>query len=108
MIIGMYLSMPFVSAALKKFDPKTIWQATIVFALLAFLLPFITTVLAMNGIQNVNIQSCLGFSGGVYGIYIILGYLTKKGLFKKYSSNKLSTYVGIYWKLGACWYIHFL
>ena len=26
----------------------------------------------------------------------------------KYSSNKLSTYVGIYWKLGVCWYISFL
>ena len=89
MIIGMYLSIPFVSAALERFDPKTIYQATIVFTLLAFLLPFITTVMAMHGIQNVNIQYCLGFSGGVYGIYIILGYLIKKGLFKKYSSGKL-------------------
>lgn len=90
MIIGMYLSMPFVSSALHHFEAKTINQATIVFALLAFLLPFITTVLAMNGIENVNIQYCLGFSGGVYGIYIILGYLVKKDLFKKHSSKKLA------------------
>ena len=90
MIIGMYLSMPFVSSALSHFDPKTIYQATIVFTLLAFLLPFVTTVLAMHGIENVNIQYCLGFSGGVYGIYIILGYLVKKNLFKKYSSSKLA------------------
>ena len=89
MIIGMYLSMPFVSSALEKFDPKTIYQAAIVFTLLAFLLPFITVVLAMHGIQNVNIQYCLGFSGGVYGIYIIIGYLTKKDLFKKYSSKSM-------------------
>jgi surface polysaccharide O-acyltransferase-like enzyme len=89
MIIGMYLSMPFVSSALNQFKPETIKQATIVFTLLAFLLPFVTTVLAIHGIQNVNIQYCLGFSGGVYGIYIILGYLIKKDLFKKYSSNKL-------------------
>lgn len=89
MIIGMYLSMPFVSSALHHFNPKTIYQATITFTLLAFLLPFITTVLAMHGIQNVNIQYCLGFSGGIYGIYIILGYLVKKELFKKYSSNKM-------------------
>jgi surface polysaccharide O-acyltransferase-like enzyme len=89
MIIGMYLSMPFVSAALEKFKAETIWQATIVFSLLAFLLPFVTTILAMHGIENVNIQYCLGFSGGIYGIYIIIVYLTKKGLFKKYSSNKL-------------------
>ena len=89
MIIGMYLSMPFVSNALEHFKPETIYQAMIVFTLLAFLLPFVTTVLAMHGIENVNIQYCLGFSGGVYGIYIVLGYLVKKDLFKKYSSNKL-------------------
>ncbi|WP_407422531.1 acyltransferase [Methanobrevibacter sp.] len=89
MIIGMYLSMPFVSSALEKFDTKTIWNATIAFSLLAFLLPFITTVMAMQGIQNVNIQYCLGFSGGIYGIYIILGYLVKKGQFKNISSGKL-------------------
>ena len=89
MIIGMYLSMPFVSAALERFDHNTIWQATIVFSLLAFILPFITLVLDMHGIQNVNIQFCLGFSGGIYGIYIILGYLVKKGQFKHFNSVKL-------------------
>jgi surface polysaccharide O-acyltransferase-like enzyme len=89
MIIGMYLSMPFVASALEKFDTETIWQATITFTLLAFLLPFVTLVLDMNGIQNVNIQYCLGFSGGVYGIYIILGYLVKKGKFKDISNMKL-------------------
>ena len=72
MIIGMYLSMPFVSSALE---------------------PFITVILSMHGIQNVNIQYCLGFSGGVYGIYIILGYLVKKGLFKKYSSKLMGLIV---------------
>ena len=89
MIIGMYLSMPFVSAAVERFKSATIWQATIVFTFLAFLLPFITLVLDMHGIKNVNIQYCLGFSGGVYGIYIILGYLVKKGQFKHYDSIKL-------------------
>ena len=89
MIIGMYLSMPFVSNALERFNSDTIWQATIVFSLLAFLLPFITIVLSMHGIENVNIQYCLGFSGGIYGIYIILGYLVKKGQFKHYDSIKL-------------------
>ena len=87
MIIGMYLSMPFVSSALKHFDAKTINRAAIVFSLLAFLLPFVTLVLDMHGIKNVTIQYCLGFSGGVYGIYIILGYLVKQNLFKKYSSK---------------------
>lgn len=89
MIIGMYLSIPFVSTAIKQFDTDTIWNATIVFTLIAFLLPFLTTLLSMNGIKSVNIQYCLGFSGGVYGIYIILGYLIKKGKFKNIPSYQL-------------------
>lgn len=87
MIIGMYLSMPFVAAALKNFEDRTILQATIVFAILAFCLPFISLLFDMEGIQNVAIQYCLGFSGGIYGIYIILGYLVKKGMFKNISSK---------------------
>lgn len=88
MIIGMYLSMPFVASALNNFKPETINQATIVFSLLAFAIPFITLLFDMQGIKGISIQFSLGFSGGVYGIYIILGYLVKKGMFKKYSTNK--------------------
>ncbi|MBQ6218580.1 MAG: acyltransferase family protein [Romboutsia sp.] len=89
MIIGMYLSMPFVSNAIRSFDKKTIFQATIIFTLLAFCLPFISTILDMEGIKIMAIQYCLGFSGGIYGVYIILGYLVKKGMFKEVSSKLL-------------------
>ena len=89
MIIGMYLSMPFVTAALKHFDRDTIFKASVVFSLLAFALPFITVLCEMNGINGITLQYCLGFSGGIYGIYIILGYLVKKGQFKNISSSKL-------------------
>ena len=89
MIIGMYLSMPFVASALKHFDKITIFQAMLVFTVLAFIMPFISTILDINGIKNVSLQYCLGFSGGVYGIYILIGYLVKKDMFKKISSYKL-------------------
>ncbi|MEE1129784.1 MAG: acyltransferase [Methanobrevibacter sp.] len=89
MIIGMYLSIPFVTAALKHFDVKTINNATLIFAILAFVVPFVSLLFDMFGVKDVNVQYSLGFSGGVYGIYIILGYLVKKGYFKKYSSSKL-------------------
>lgn len=94
MIIGMYLSIPFVAVALKHFDDRSILQATLVFSLLAFCLPFISLLCDMHGIQNVTIQYCLGFSGGIYGIYIILGYLIKKNMFKQISS-RIWTYVSI-------------
>lgn len=85
MIIGMYLSIPFVASALKHFDEKTIFQALIVFSLLAFVMPFISTLCEIEGIKNISLQYSLGFSGGIYGIYIILGYLVKKGMFKNIS-----------------------
>jgi len=97
MIIGMYLSLPFVSAALEKFNEKTILQATAVFSLLAFMLPFISLLCDMHGIQNVTIQYCLGFSGGIYGVYIILGYLNKKEMFKGISSKLLGLVAIISW-----------
>ena len=90
MIIGMYISIPFVASALKHFDDKTILQALSVFAVMAFIMPFVTTLLDIEGIKNVSLQYSLGFSGGVYGIYIIIGYLVKKGMFKKISSSKLA------------------
>ena len=88
MIIGMYLSMPFAASAIKNYNTKTIHSALILFSILAFVVPFITLLLDMQGIKNVSIQFSLGFSGGVYGIYIILGYLVKKGFYKKYSSRR--------------------
>ena len=90
MIIGMYLSIPFVASALKHFDERTIFQALIVFSLLAFVMPFISTLCEIEGIKNISLQYSLGFSGGVYGIYIILGYLVKKGMFKNISKIMLT------------------
>ena len=89
MIIGMYLSIPFVASALKHFDDKIVFQALLVFSFLAFVMPFITAFCEIENIKNVAIQYSLGFSGGVYGIYIILGYLVKKGMFKNIARYKL-------------------
>ena len=52
-------------------------------------MPFITTLCDINGISGVTIQYSLGFSGGVYGIYLILGYLVKKGEFKRIPTYQL-------------------
>ncbi len=87
MIIGMYLSLPFVSEAIKRFDDKIILQATLIFSVLAFIVPFISLLCDMQGFGVINIQYSLGFSGGIYGVYIILGYLVKKEMFRSISSK---------------------
>lgn len=86
MILGMYLLLPLVANALATIQMKTV------------LIPFGLLAMLFLGIPSVNIMcNCLGFSiggtiissgfsGGVYGIYIIGGYLIKRGLLKKVSS----------------------
>lgn len=91
MIIGMYLSLPFAANALKDYDNKLISQIALVFTIIAFCVPFITTLVDMAGIHNITLQISMGFSGGVYGIYMILGYLVKKDTFKFISSKLLAT-----------------
>jgi surface polysaccharide O-acyltransferase-like enzyme len=39
--------------------------------------------------EQIDLQMSLGFSGGAYGLYFIMGYLVKKGIFKKINSHLL-------------------
>lgn len=86
MIIGMYILIPFVANALKEYDTKTILKPLIFFAVLVYLAPFLISLVKFYGIKGLSVQISLGFSGGVYGIYMVLGYLIKKDFLKKITS----------------------
>ena len=85
MIIGIYLFIPFITIILKKFDFKTIKLPLIITTIYFFLLPTINLVLGVYGL-NVTSNIDLFFSGGIYGIYVILGYYLNNGLLKKVKS----------------------
>jgi len=93
MIIGMYILIPFVANALKEYDLDVIIKPTVFFAILVYLLPFIISILKFNGIKGLSVELSLGFSGGTYGLYLIMGYLIKKGYFKKIKTHLLSLIV---------------
>ena len=101
MIIGIYITIPFVASAVQNFNEKTILQVTSIFIILAFIIPLITTLLEMHGIKNMNLESDLGFSGGIYGVYIILGYLIKKGVFKEISEYTLGIVATVSFMCGV-------
>ena len=82
MILGMYILIPMVGMALQKFDIKYLLFPIIVFSAYSFGYPFLNMVSSILGMP-LSLQFSLGFSGGVYGLYIIYGYLIKKGTFKK-------------------------
>lgn len=76
MIIGMYISVPFLARIVKSFSIKSLFPSiSIVFAI-SFLLPTFNIVLSILGINlgYLNSQLSLTFAGGVYGLYIVLGY----------------------------------
>lgn len=93
MIIGMYILIPFVANALKDYDLNVIIKPTVFFAIVIYLLPFIISILKINGFKDLSVELSLGFSGGVYGLYIIMGYIIKKGYFKKVKTHLLSLIV---------------
>ena len=83
MILAMYVFIPFVANALQKYDLSVIVKPTFCFAIVTFLIPFIMSLLKFHGITDYSPELFLGFSGGAFGIYMIMGYIIKKGYFKR-------------------------
>lgn len=86
MIIGIYILIPFIANAIKDYDVETLIKPVIFFSVFVYLAPFVMEILIMNGFQHIFLQIWIAFSGGEYGLYLIIGYLIKKGYFKKYKS----------------------
>lgn len=68
-ILGIYLTMPFLSLALKKENNKELWLTVFLFFIIN---GFITNILALF---NVKLYETLAVQLGGYVIYVILGYL---------------------------------
>lgn len=92
MILGMYISLPFVSVILKRFHWK-IWIIPLaIVAAYSFGTPTINVILNAFGHTTVSNGIDLSFLGGIYGTYLIFGYMVYKessvNLIKKYSLKK--------------------
>lgn len=88
-ILGLYLFIPFVAIALKRMDKKLLVVPVLIGFAYLFVVPVMNVLLDMSGAEKVSGQLTLEFSGGVYGIYLIIGYLVKKEGFKKIRSTVL-------------------
>lgn len=84
MILGMYLAIPFIAKIIKTFSIKTIKIPMIIVFINAVVLPSANEVFKIWKLQVGQMIINLSFLGGVYGLYIILGYYIKDGLLKKY------------------------
>lgn len=89
MIIGMYLLFPYVANALQSLDYRKLKLPLLFFSMYSFGYPLINMLSQLYTGEAMSFQLSLGFSGGWYGIYFVIGYILKKGAFKKISTKVL-------------------
>lgn len=79
MILGIYISLPFISKALRGFKSLAILAAMAVFSFYIFAVPTANTILPVY-VSNIALapQLSLDFSGGAYGLFFITGYMFRK------------------------------
>ncbi len=75
MIIGVYLTLPFVALAVQAVRPHALIPVLVVSALCCIGLPSVNIVLETIGKAPRTSLLDLQFAGGVYGLYIVCGYL---------------------------------
>lgn len=83
MLLGTYLLIPYVANGIRSIQFQTTLFPIAIFVLFAFGHPCLNTIRNIVGKIPFPLTFSMGFSGGVYGLYFIIGYFLKKGLLKK-------------------------
>lgn len=83
MILGMYLFIPIAANALQAIHKEMLIFPLSIISFYVFLIPIINVVLLSFNKNGISSLLSFGFSGGVYGIYLILGYFMKHGYLQK-------------------------
>lgn len=83
MILSLYLLIPFVAAALQALGPRMLALPLAVFTVYEFGFPFVNMLHISLGGSPFDRTFISGFSGQAYGIYLIFGYLVRRGCFKR-------------------------
>ena len=99
MIIGIYVCIPFISNALHAIRAKTLQFPVLVLSFYAFGIPVWQVVNKAMNFTDITSVLDFGFSGGVYGLYIILGFLLNKGILKKITTKCLVSATGFFYVL---------
>lgn len=79
MILGIYLFIPIMAMGLQKLSWKTVAIPTAFLFGFAFVVPVVNVFLNTLKIEPLIIQIDFGYSGAVYGIYVLAGWMVKKG-----------------------------
>ncbi len=77
-ILGIYLFIPFLSAALNHIDIRILYVPLLVAAIYLFGVPLCDVFLSAYSFPTLSLRLDLSFAGGTYGFCVLLGYLVKK------------------------------
>lgn len=77
-IVGIYLFIPFISAALNQISTKVTVCVVICVVLYIHVIDLINSVTNIFGYDSMSSDIYLSFSGGMYGTYCVIGYLFSK------------------------------
>lgn len=81
MILGLYLTLPFVAIAIQKVKIKTLLFPFSVMCIYYFGVPTLNVLFAFLEKEKVSNQLTLSFGGGMCGIYLLVGYFSQKKVF---------------------------
>lgn len=84
MIIGIYIAIPFLAMLVKKIDIKTMKIPMIIIFIASFLIPNVSKITKLLLNEEYSLILDISFLGGVYGLYLVLGYyIGEEGILKK-------------------------
>ena len=83
MILGMYLLIPIMSRGLSFIRPTFLCFPIFVYSVAIYGVSFINTIRGLLGKEYLSQLFGFGFSGGCYGLYLLMGYAISKGMLKK-------------------------
>ena len=101
MILGVYLLIPYVSNALNSLNRRQLLFPVLIFSVAFFVPPVVNVFLGANGEDLLSVLFYVGFSGGAYGMYLIMGDLVREGAFRKIPSALLALLMVTFLALGV-------
>lgn len=77
-ILGLYILIPFVAMVLNKIDLKLLIFPIVIYFFYSFVVPVLSLISKVAGGEAFVSELSLGFSGGTYGLYLVMGFLLVK------------------------------
>lgn len=91
MILGWYLLLPFLANMLSQVDLKLLAFPMGILSFYSFIVPIANVFFFVHTQAGLTSFFLPGlYEGGFYGIYLILGFLVKRGAFRRFQSRSLA------------------